>query len=176
MGQQVSTTQDRTNQLQTSIESFIQSVLENNDKCKNLDDDKLTLYIKSQVKNILKKTPHNQLSIFEKQIHPEYPNKNVNLENLIDYYTNKIIVIVTVYNTRELLVDELNDILDNDPSKMNKIVNKIHELDNMAKILVEEIIHTSHISDGRIRKRKYYRERQVSKKQLDQIISKLNNF
>jgi hypothetical protein len=176
MGQQVSTTIDRNSQIQTSIESFIQNVLEDNHKCGNLDDDMVVEYIQGQIKTILKKTPHNQLSIFQKQIHPERLSKNIHMEDLIEYYTNKVIAIASVYNTRELLVDELNKILDNEPSKMNKIVTKIHELDEMAKILVEEVIHTTYIADGRVRKRKYYRERPVSSKQLDKIILKLDSF
>jgi hypothetical protein len=176
MGQQVSTTVERTNQIQTSIEAFIQNVLEDNDKCNQLEDDDVVEYISNQVRNILKKTPHNQLSVFQKQIHPEHPAKNVHMDDLVEYYRNKIIVIASVYNTRELLMDELNNIEYNETTRMNKFVNKIHELDEMAKILVEEVIHTTHIADGRIRKRKYYRERPVSDKQLDKIISKLDSF
>ena len=57
-----------------------------------------------------------------------------------------------------------------------RTIKKIHELDEMAIMMVEEIIHTSYTSDGKMRKKRYYRERQLSKKQLDNIMKLLKNF
>jgi hypothetical protein len=64
----------------------------------------------------------------------------------------------------------------NSIKELNDTVKKINSLDEMAKQLVEEVIHTSYTSDGKMRKKRYIRERQLTRKQLDEIMKLLKKF
>jgi len=171
--------QNDENNIQTNIEILLQDLLERDYNCDDLNNRDILNSIQQHIHKILSKTPHDQLLIMYKQIHPENNKVELDLNELTTYYTKKFISIMCIYTLRDSLMKLIEDIKDTDMNsikKMNNTVNKIHELDDMALKMVEEVIHTSYTSDGRMRKKRYYRERQLSKKQLDEIMKLLKNF
>ena len=84
-----------------------------------------------------------------------------------------------IYKLRDDLMDIVTDSKETDIhtiKNLNETVNDIHRLDEMTKILVEEVIHSSYTRDGKMRKKRYIRERQLTRKQLDEIMRKLKTF
>lgn len=171
MGQQISTTNDNNNYIQTPIEEFLQQILEKN-QC--VERNSISNLINLNIKKLLRKVTHENLEILYKSIYPEKQITLINLDEIISYYNDKIYIIVRIYNLRNKLMDELKDIryYDNsDVKKMNNITDKINQIDYYSKLLVEEIIHSSTTKDGKTRKVKYYRERPISQKQLTDIMN-----
>jgi hypothetical protein len=180
MGQNVSTKHDHNdNNIQTNIEILLQDLLERDYDYTDLNNEDVINSIQQHIHKILSKMPHDQLLIMYKQIYPEYSKSDLNINELTKYYTQKFISIMCVYTLRDNLMKIVENTKDNDINtikSLNTTIKKIHELDEMAIMMVEEIIHTSYTSDGKMRKKRYYRERQLSKKQLDNIMKLLKNF
>jgi hypothetical protein len=183
MGQNISTRNEEDNNLQTNIEIFLQDMLEKDYVCDDLNDDNSIKLVQGHITRILNKTSHEQLVIFYKQMNEESMKHereiSCSMNELIKYYTKKIIATVCIYSTRIKLMKLISNIKETDINSinvMNRLVKMVHILDDMAKQVTEEIIQTSSTSDGKIRKRKYYRERQLTKKQLDEIMRKLKSF
>ena len=167
------------NNIQTNIEILLQDLLERDYNCDDLNNKDILNSIQQHINKILSKTQHDQLLVMYKQINPEQNKVELNLNELTKYYTQKFISTMCTYTLRDNLMKIVEDIKDTDMNSiksMNNNIEKIHQLDDIALQMVEEVIHTSYTSDGKMRKKRYYRERQLSKKQLDEIMRILKNF
>lgn len=179
MGQNISITQNENNNIQTNIEILLDDLLERDYKCDDLNNTDVIITIQQHIQKVLSKMPHDQLSTMYKQIEPERMKGELKMGELLKYYTQKFITTMCIYTLRDNLMDIVNSSKETDMNSiklLNTTVNSINELDEMAKQLVEEVIHTSYTSDGKMRKKKYIRERQLTRKQLDDIMKKLKSF
>jgi hypothetical protein len=185
MGQNISTTNNNendNNNIQTNIEVLLDDLLDRNYNCDDLNNEEIISIIQQHITKTLNKTLHDQLVIMYKQIDPE-KNKNgisgLNINELIKYYTQKIISTMCIYTLRDSLMNDINKMNEVDMNSirvLNNKVNNVNKLDDLAKMLVEEVIHTSYTSDGKMRKKRYIRERQLTRKQLEMIMKELKAF
>jgi len=180
MGQNISTKENETNNnIQTDIENLLDNLLDREYTCNDLNDPEIINTIQQHIQKVLNKTQHNQLSVMYKQIDPERVKNELNMGELVKYYTQKYVTTMCIFTLRDGLMDIVNNSKDTDMNsikELNDTVKKINSLDEMAKQLVEEVIHTSYTSDGKMRKKRYIRERQLTRKQLDEIMKLLKKF
>jgi hypothetical protein len=135
MGQKLSSN-NNTNDIQTPIEKYLQELLDYTDNCKDFKSLQILNNINLTIHTLLKKTPHNLIELAHKSIYPEHNSKNINIDDIINYYNNKLYAIIFIYSEREILMKEFHN-----PSstihKLNDITMKINQLDNFSKLLVE---------------------------------------
>jgi hypothetical protein len=180
MGQQISytnITDNNNNIIQTPIEQYLQQIIENSTKCKNINKNNISHTINQTIHKLLVTSTHETLENIQKSIYPNKSNKNIDINDITLYYNDKIFTIVCIKKMINKLMSEYHTYATkSNIQKMNSVINNIHKLDNFYKLLVEEIIHSSTTKDGRIRKIKYYRERPLSSIIMNNIISDLNKL
>jgi hypothetical protein len=174
MGQKVSI---ENNQIQTSIDIFIQEIIEGKYSCKDMKEKNIIYEIKSYLEKLLKNMTHNQLIILSNMINNNKLNNTttINIDTIIKYYIKKITLIVCIYGERENLIKKMNIIKENklvDIKNLNNIVKIIHYNDTISQKLVEEFMHNITMTNGKIKRMKYFREIKISNTELNKLIKK----
>jgi hypothetical protein len=169
MGQKVSI---ENNQIQTSIDIFIQEIIEGKYSCKDMKEKNIIYEIKSYLEKLLQNMTHNQLIILSNMINN---TTTINIDSIIKYYIKKITLIVCIYSERENLIKKMNIIKENksvDIKNLNNIVKIIHYNDTISQKLVEEFMHNITMTNGKIKRKKYFREVPLNKNELNKLIIK----
>jgi len=169
MGQKVSI---ENNQIQTSIDIFIQEIIEGKYSCKDMKEKNIIYEIKSYLEKLLQNMTHNQLIILSNMINN---TTTINIDSIIKYYIKKITLIVCIYSERENLIKKMNIIKENksvDIKNLNNVVKIIHYNDTISQKLVEEFMHNITMTNGKIKRKKYFREVPLNKNELNKLIIK----
>jgi hypothetical protein len=169
MGQKVSI---ENNQIQTSIDIFIQEIIEGKYSCKDIKEKNIIYEIKSYLEKLLQNMTHNQLIILSNMINN---TTTINIDSIIKYYIKKITLLVCIYSERENLIKKMNIIKENksvDIKNLNNIVKIIHYNDTISQKLVEEFMHNITMTNGKIKRKKYFREVPLNKNELNKLIIK----
>lgn len=169
MGQKVSI---ENNQIQTSIDIFIQEIIEGKYSCKDMKEKNIIYEIKSYLEKLLQNMTHNQLIILSNMINN---TTTINIDSIIKYYIKKITLLVCIYSERENLIKKMNIIKENklvDIKNLNNIVKIIYYNDTISQKLVEEFMHNITMTNGKIKRKKYFREVPLNKNELNKLIIK----
>ena len=170
MGQNISQSND-SNCIQTPIEQLLHNLIEKYSTYSNIPSDKILSDINLHIPKLLNKSTHEILSTIQLTINSK---KQIDLNSIINYYNDKILIIIKIYNTRHKLISKFHST--HDILNMNKLIYDINKLDSLSKLLVEEIINTTTTSNNKTIKTKYYREHPISQKDLNNIISDYNSL